>query len=699
MDCAAKFEREVAALPGVSRVSLNISTGRLVVEGSGVDVAVIKRAAVREGLRIVLPESETGKARAAAPGTGWKLLRVLISGLALAGAFLVEKFASSPLQYLPFYLAAMAVGGWGNIRRALPSAVRLHFNMSVLMTVALVGAISIGEWREGAVVAFLYSLSETLESWTAGRVRRAVRELMDLAPPRARIFRPGGGEVEVPVEEVRVGDLVLVRPGERVAMDGKIVRGESALNEAAITGEPLAVEKGPGDEVFAGTLNTYGYLEVEVTRLVEDSTISRIIQMVEEAQARRAPSQVFVERFAAAYTPAVMALAAAVALLPPLIAGQPWLPWVYRGLALLVAACPCALVVSTPVAVASAIGSAARRGVLIKGGSCLEAAGALKAVAFDKTGTLTKGQFAVTDVCSTGGCPPEELLRLAASLESCSEHPLARAVVRAAAARGLPVERAAEFAALPGLGARGMVDGRLLYLGSPRLFRQMGLPLETVEGEVARLEKEGKTVILLGTPQALLGILALADEVREEGPAAVASLKKAGILRTVMLTGDAERTARAVAARLGIDEYRAGLLPQDKVEAVRSLVREYGAVAMVGDGINDAPALAAATVGVALGGASTDAALETADVVLAGTDLTKLAFVLRLGRAALGVIRQNVLFSVTVKVFAVLAVFPGWLTLWLAILADMGASLLVTLNAMRLWRVGDAQGVAPAVRE
>ncbi len=673
----------------MSRVSLNASTGRLVVEGSGVDAGAIKRAAVREGLRIVLPEGGAGKARAAAPGTGWKLLRVLISGLALACALVLEVLGYNPARYLPFYLAAMAVGGWGSIRRAFPSAMRLNFNVSVLMTVALAGAVSIGEWREGAVVAFLYSLSETLESWTAGRVRRAIRELMDLAPPRARVYRPGGEEVEVPVEEVRVGDIMIVRPGEKVAMDGRIVKGESALNEAPITGESLAVEKGPGDEVFAGTLNTYGYLEVKVTRPVEDSTISRIIRLVEEAQTRRAPSQVFVERFAAAYTPAVMALAAAVALFPPLAAGQPWEPWVYRGLALLVASCPCALVVSTPVAVASAIGSAARRGVLIKGGACLEAAGAVRAVALDKTGTLTKGQPAVTDIRPAGGYPPEELLRAAAALESCSEHPLAKAVVRAAAAQGLPVEQAAEFAALPGLGARGVVDGQLLYLGSPRLFARLGLPAGALGEEVARLQEEGKTVVLLGTPQALLGIIALADEVREEGAAAVAALKRAGISRTVMLTGDGEGTARAVAARLGVDEYHAGLLPQGKVEAVRFLARRYGAVAMVGDGVNDAPALAAATVGVALGGASTDAALETADVVLAGADLTKLAFVFRLGRAAQGVIRQNVLFAVTVKVLAVLAVFPGWLTLWLAILADMGATLLVTLNAMRLWSIKD----------
>lgn len=649
------------------------------------DLEAIRREGKKENYKIIPVEEEL--VPPAQPKVNRELVRAALAVVALLAAYIVERNAGEASLFIPLYAAAIMIGGWGNIRRAMYSLPHLDFNMSVLMTMAITGAMAIGEWREGAVVAFLYSVSEMLESWTLGRVRRSIRDLMDIAPKVARVRRPTGEEAEIPVEEIQVGDIMIVRPGEKIAMDGRIIKGESAINEATITGESVPVEKGPGAEVYAGTLNTYGSLEVEVTKLVQDTTIAKIIHLVEEAQAQRAPSQAFVDRFAEVYTPLVLLLAAALVLIPPLLLGYPWGPWIYRGLALIVVACPCALVVSTPVAIVSAIGNAARNGVLIKGGIYLEQAGDLKAMAFDKTGTLTKGEPTVTDIIPLGERSERELLQIAANLEARSEHPLAVAIVKAAEARGTQVEPAEAFIALPGRGAQGVVQGQTIYIGNVRLFRELGIATDNLEDRLRVLQEEGKTAIMVGTEKELLGIIAVADEVREASAAAIAALKQAGISRTIVLTGDNEATARAIAARVGIDEYKAELLPEDKVRAIQELLKQYGKVAMVGDGINDAPALATATLGIAMGGAGTDTALETADIALMSDDLTKLPFTIRLSRAALKIIRQNIAFSLAIKAVAVLAVFPGWLTLWLAILGDMGASILVTLNGMRLLRM------------
>lgn len=685
LDCARKFEKNVAELPGVTGASLNTVTGRLVVEGKA-DLEAIRREAKKENYTVI-PLEEKEQVQPATPKTNWELVRAVIAAATLLAAYVVQRTGGAASLFVPLYVVTMVVGGWGNARKAADSLPRLDFNMSVLMTIAVIGAAAIGEWSEGAVVAFLYSVSEMLESWTMERVRRSIRGLMDIAPKMARIRRAKGEEVEVPVEEIQVGDVMIVRPGEKIAMDGRIIKGESAINEAAITGESVPVEKGPGAEVFAGTINTHGSLEVEVTKLVQDTTVAKIIHLVEEAQAQRAPSQAFVDRFAAVYTPAVIALAAGIVLVPPLFAGQPWGPWIYRGLALLVVACPCALVISTPVAIVSAIGSAARNGVLIKGGVYLEQAGSLNAIAFDKTGTLTKGEPAVTDVIPLGDLSRGELLQIAGSLEARSEHPLAAAIVRAAQAEGIELKPCEDFTALTGRGAKGTMNGQAVYIGNLRLFDELGMKTDAVAARIRRLQEEGKTAMVVGTRDRFLGIIAVADQVRDGSADAISALKRAGIRRTIMLTGDNEATARAIANRVGVDEFHAELLPQDKVKAVQALLSRYGKVAMVGDGINDAPALAAATVGIAMGGAGTDTALETADIALMADDLTKLPFTIRLSRAALSVIRQNISLSLAIKALAVAAVFPGWLTLWLAILADMGASILVTLNSMRLLRV------------
>ena len=554
------------------------------------------------------------------------------------------------------------------------------------MSIAVVGAMIIGEYEEGASVAFLFAISEMLESWTMDKARRSIRELMDIAPKVATIRR-NGLETDLPVEEIRVGDVMMIRPSEKIAMDGTIVKGESSINQAAITGESMPVEKGPGAGVFAGTLNINGALEVEVTKLVQDTTIAKIIHMVEEAQSRRAPSQAFVERFAAVYTPIVLVFAVGIALIPPLFFGLEWAPWIYRGLALLVVACPCALVVSTPVAIVSAISVAAQNGVLIKGGIHLEEAGSLIAIAFDKTGTLTKGTPAITDMIPLNGISEAMLLKIAASLEARSEHPLAAAIVKAAKERKLDFFAADDFSSLAGRGAQATVNGETLYIGNPRLFSELAISTESIAVQAERLQDEGKTVMLVGTGEKFFGMIAVADEVRADSAKTIADLKQAGIRHVIMLTGDNAATAKSIAAKVGSDEFRAELLPQDKVAAIEELLKNHGKVAMVGDGINDAPAMAMATVGIAMGGAGTDTALETADIVLMADDLSKLSFTMHVSRAAMSIIRQNITFSLTIKLIAVLAVFPGWLTLWLAIMADMGASILVTLNSLRLLQV------------
>lgn len=683
MDCAAKFEHELAALPGVSRVELNFGAAKVTVEGS-VDARQVEEVGKRHKVQVRFANLP------AAPQSFWQknphVVPTAIAGGLIAGGWVAEWLAFELVATLLF-AGAILIGGWSVGAHGFRSLLRLDFNMNALMTIAVIGAALLGEWGEGAAVAFLFGVSETLEGYTMDRARQSIRALMEIAPKVARIRR-GGNETQLPVEDVRVGDVLLVRPGEKIAMDGAILAGASAINQAAITGESLPVEKGAGDEVFAGTLNGHGGLEVRVTKLVEDSTFARIVHLVEEAQAQRAPSQTFVERFARVYTPVVIGLSALIMAVPPLLLGQPWDPWIYRGLTLLVVSCPCALVVSTPVSIVSAIGNAARNGVLIKGGAHLERAGAIRAIAFDKTGTLTKGQPEVTDVQTVDDMvSPTELLCLAAAVESRSEHPLARAIVQRANCEHFP-HTASDFAAMVGRGARATVDGRTVYVGSPRLFAEdLGVDLGAAAAMVQRWQAQGKTVMLVGEQNRIYGAVAVADAVREASAETLRQLKAAGVGRTVMLTGDNTSTAWSIAERVGVDEVKAELMPEAKVSAVRALAQAHGTVAMVGDGVNDAPALAAASVGIAMGGAGTDVALETADIALMADDLGKLPFTIRLSRATLRVIKQNIWLALILKLLAVIAVFPGWLTLWLAILADTGATVLVTLNGMRLLRL------------
>lgn len=684
MDCALQFEQAVAALPGVAKANLSPITGKLTVEGTADQEAIALLG--REHNYTVTPGNDATSSAVQGPGNE-RFITPLVAGVSLAAAYLIEQGGGAMTVFLPLYLIAITVGGWSNFKKAFWSLRKLRFTMSVLMSAAVIGALAIGQYEEGAVVSFLYCLSDMLENWSMEAARRSIRQLMDIAP-RTAVIRRSGGEITVPVEAIAIGDIMIIRPGEKIAMDGTVIKGQSAVNQAAITGESIPAEKGRDSEVYAGTLNTYGTLEIEITRTADDTAIAKIIHLVEEAQAKQAPSQAFVERFAALYTPVIMALAAVITVLPPLFLGEVWSEWLYRGLALLVVACPCALVVSTPVAIVSAITCAARNGVLIKGGIYLEAAGSLRAIAFDKTGTLTQGVPVVTDIISLSHLQPDEVLAIAADLEQRSSHPIAKAITTEAWRKGYEPQPPADSAELSGQGVRGTVGSAMTYVGNPRLFASFNDLPHSAANIVADLERQGKTVMIAGTARALYGVIAAADEVRSTSGATLAALKRVGIERTVMLTGDNPTISRAIAAATGIDEYQASLLPQDKVKVVEELISRYDKVAMVGDGINDAPALALATVGIAMGGAGSDTALETADIVLMADDLTKLPFTITLSRQALTIIRQNITFSLAVKAIAVFAVFPGWLTLWLAILADMGATLIVTLNSLRLLRVG-----------
>lgn len=560
------------------------------------------------------------------------------------------------------------------------------------MTIAVIGAAFIGEWGEGATVVILFAISEALETYSMDKARQSIRTLMDIAP-REALIRRGNQELMVEVEDIQLGDIMIVKPGQKIAMDGTVDKGLSSVNQAAITGESVPVSKTKGDEVYAGTINEEGVLEIKVTKRVEDTTIAKIIHLVEEAQAERAPSQAFVDRFAKYYTPIIIMVAFGAAVVPPLFFGADWSEWIYQGLAVLVVGCPCALVISTPVAIVTAIGNAAKNGVLIKGGIHLEEMGGIKALAFDKTGTLTKGSPAVTDFIPSPGTDSKQLLSAVAALENGSRHPLASAIMKKAEQEGLDYQNieVEDFASITGKGIKGKIGGETCYVGSPNLFDEVlqnGIP-EELRTVILDLQNQGKTVMAAGTPAGIMGVIAVADVLRENSRDVIQKLHALGIEKTIMLTGDNLGTAKAIGVQAGVTDIKAELLPADKLSYIKDLREKYKRAGMVGDGVNDAPALAASTVGIAMGGAGTDTALETADIALMADDLGKLPFTVKLSRKAMTIIKQNITFSLGIKLVALLLVIPGWLTLWIAIFADMGATLIVTLNGLRLLRIRD----------
>ena len=579
-------------------------------------------------------------------------------------------------------VAAILLGGIPTLLGGLRSLVALRLDIQFLMTIAVVGAFVIGEYPEAAVVVVLFALAERIEERTVTRAQNAVRSLMRLSPPTATVADATGQWVESSVSEVQAGATMLVRPGERFALDGVVADGESAVNQAAITGESLPVEKRRGDKVFAGSMNGQGALRVTTTGGVDQTTLARIVRSVQEAQAQRAPLQRFIDSFARIYTPVVVVIATLVALLPWLAFGAPFEPWLYRALVLLVIACPCALVVSTPVAIASGLTAAARAGIVVKGGVYLERGAKLACIALDKTGTITAGTPALTDVVPQGSRDPDEVLRLAASIEASSEHPVARALVSACKADLVSVT---DFVSLTGRGVAGVVAGTEYWVGNHRLVEANGVCSTAIEQQLQALEQQGKTCLVLMSRTAVLAIFAVADRVRPTSPAAVAALKDLGI-HPVVLSGDNQRTTTTVAGQVGIDDARGEMLPDDKLQAIAALQAKHGTVGMVGDGINDAPALARADVSFAMGAAGSDTALETAGVALMADDLRGLSAFLRISRAARQVLRQNIAVALATKVVFFALALAGVATLWAAVVADMGASLAVVANSLRLLR-------------
>jgi len=612
--------------------------------------------------------------------------RGVLAGLAaglLGVACVIDLTGTAPAWAAPLFLAAVLAGGVFPAQRAWAALRRGSLDINALMVIAVAGAIAIGEWEEGAIVVFLFAVAQWLESYSVERARAAIRSLLNLAPAEARIS-DDDGERLLPLDLVRPGQRMLVRPGERVALDGTVLEGRSDVNQAPITGESVPVDKAAGDEVFAGTINGHGSLVVSVTRRRDDTTLARIIHLVEEAQARRAPVQLFIDRFAAWYTPSVVAVAMLIGVVP-ILAGAPAETWIYRALVVLVVACPCALVISTPVSLVSALAGAARQGVLIKGGASLERLAGVTAVAFDKTGTLTRGEITVGAAEPLGGVRSDDLLAFAAAVEQHSEHPIARAVVAEARSRQLRLPAVTGVRALPGLGVEGDVGGAHVLCAAPRFFTGTAALDPEALATVDRLTAAGLSPMIVTRDGTVIGLIGVADRERDGARDAVADLRRTGVSRVAMLTGDAAPCARAVGARLGVDEVQAELLPAGKVDAIARL-RGISRVAMIGDGINDAPALAAADVGIVMGAIGSDAAIETADVALMTDDLSKVSWAIRLSRATMRNVRANVAIALGLKAAFVIAAAAGVATLWMAVLADTGASVIVLANALRLRR-------------
>ena len=681
-NCANTFENNVKALQGVEDAKVNFGASKIYVQGT-TTIEELEEAGAFENLKV-----RDDKEQKVVRESFWKQkanIKVYISAVLLVVSWILsQQYGENHLIPTIGYATAIVIGGYTLFIQGFKNLSKFKFDMKTLMTIAIIGAAAIGQWGEGAMVVILFAISEALERYSVDKARQSIESLMDIAPKEA-VIRRNNEEIKVHVEDILVGDIMIVKPGQKLAMDGRVVKGISTLNQAAITGESVPVTKTLEDEVFAGTLNEEGLLEVEVTKKVEDTTIAKIIHLVEEAQAERAPSQAFVDRFAQYYTPLIVVLALLIAVVPPLLFSAAWSTWVYQGLAVLVVGCPCALVVSTPVAVVTAIGNAANNGVLIKGGIHLEEAGALKAIAFDKTGTLTKGVPAVTDIVTYSG-NENDLLTITAAIEKGSQHPLASALMREAESKGLDFDKLVveDFQSITGKGVKAKVNNEMYYVGSPKIFEEIHGVLENSQKrQINDIEAQGKTVMVLGNEEEILSLIAVADEIRETSKAVINQLNKIGI-ETVMLTGDNERTAREIGKQVGVSDIKASLLPEDKLNFIKELRGKHKKVGMVGDGVNDAPALAASTVGVAMGGAGTDTALETADIALMSEDLNQLPYTIKLSRKAVAIIKQNITFSLAIKLLALLLVIPGWLTLWIAIFADMGATLLVTLNSLRL---------------
>lgn len=674
--CAKSLENHLMTLSDVSNVQVSFSTGKMKIAHKMNEDKLFEEVE-KIGYKAILPTKENVKQKINKDSLIMSLSTVFI----VAG--FVCTFFNIP-DWLPkiFFATVIILSGYKPARSAYFALKSKSLDMNVLMSGAAIGAVLIGEWFEGATVVWLFSIGAFLQTRSLEKTRQSISSLMDLAPAEAWI-QSNGNLIKKDVAEIRVNDHIIILPGEKIPLDGEIIEGESSINQAPITGESIPLDKKNGDIVYAGTMNEHGTLEVKVTKLVEDTTIAKIIHLVEEAQEKKAPTEAFVDKFASIYTPIVFGTALLLMTIPPLLnlgtAGE----WFYKGLELLVVACPCALVISTPVAIVSAIGNAARNGVLIKGGTFLEIAGKVDAVAFDKTGTLTEGKPAVSDIVVFDGTR-QELLAITYTLEEYSTHPIAKAVTNFALKYKSGKYMGTAFKNIVGKGVQAEINGVQYFAGNVTLFNELGVQTKQHESVIENLQAAGKTVVLVGTSEKIIGLLAVADQLRIETVRTIEKLKNTKVQQTIMLTGDNEGAAQSIAKEAKVDRYIANLLPEQKVKAVQQLQQEGYTVAMVGDGINDAPALATADLGIAMGGAGTDTAMETADIVFMADNLEKLPHTMKLSTKALAIIKQNIIFSIVIKLIALIMIFPGWLTLWMAVLSDTGAALLVILNSLRL---------------
>ena len=691
MDCPTEeglIRGKLEGMTGIAGLQFNLMQRTLTVQHSPEAVTQAIKAIESLGYETVVQTTDEPRdADLPAPKTNW--LPMMFSGVAAVLAEVVY-WANGGNHWVVVALAlvSIATGGLSTYKKGWIALKNLNLNMNALMSIAVTGAMAIGHWPEAAMVMFLFALAEVIEAKSLDRARNAIRGLMELTPATATVRQGDGAWLEVPAKEVVLQAVVRVKPGERIALDGIITSGSSAINQAPITGESLPVEKAEGDQVFAGTINETGSFEYRVTAAANNSTLARIIHAVESAQGSRAPTQRFVDQFAKVYTPAVFAVAVLVAVVPPLAFGGAWFDWIYKALVLLVVACPCALVISTPVTIVSGLAAAARRGILIKGGVYLERGRKLKVLALDKTGTLTHGKPEQTDFVALSG-DQSMVQRWAASLAARSDHPVSQAIARHAKQAATQALEVQDFKALPGRGVSGQIAGTLLHLGNHRLTQERGLSTPALQSTLEGLERQGKTAVMLMSESVVLGIFAVADTVKDSSKKAIADLHAMGV-RTVMLTGDNQHTANAIASQVGIDEARGDQLPEDKLRTIESLAGGQGQVGMVGDGINDSPALARADIGFAMGAAGTDTAIETADVALMDDDLRKIPAFIRLSQQTAQVLTQNIVLALGIKVVFVALTFTGQATMWMAVFADMGASLLVVFNGLRLLKTHSA---------
>lgn len=699
MDCAEEIsilKKELLPLAGVKNISFDLLNAQI---GVTYDPEVIVLDAIIKKVNATgmkTTDLDFEKSEISTQQIFQKLSRTVftsISGASLVLGFAIQANQIGFLEALTggqeptlisklLFVGAAITGSWFVLPKAWFSLRRIRPDMNLLMVTAVIGAMLIGEWFEGATVAFLFAVSLALEAWSVSRARNAVAALMELAPATAVVIEKGA-ERTLPVAEVQLAAKLIVRPGEKIPLDGKVVSGHSSVNQAPITGESLPVSKDVGDFVFAGTINQDGAIEIEVTKISSESTIANIAKLVSEAQSKRGPSEQWVEKFAAIYTPVVMLLAILVCTVPPLLGGD-WAKWFYEALVLLVIACPCALVISTPVSIVAALAAAAKNGILVKGGLYLEIPAKLKAIAVDKTGTLTQAKLTVHEIFPLSGHDEKELLEIASAIEQRSEHPIAKAIVAFASGRGISPAPVDNYQAVKGKGAQALLKGEKVWVGSHRFLEELGQETPEMHAQLVSLSENGRTVVVIGEDRHVCGFITLADEIRVEAAEVIADLKVRGIDHVIMLTGDNLPTAKAVQKVTGVDEIQADLLPENKIKAIEALVERYKWVAMVGDGVNDSPALAQASLGIAMGSVGSDAALETADVALMRDDLKALPWLIDHSRHTLSVIRQNIFASIGVKLIFVVLTFMGHASLWSAIAADMGVSLAVVANALRL---------------